>query len=205
MIGRLLTLYVVYLMAAMSPGPAVVYVMRSSVGSRGIGLRAAAGVATGTSLWVVVAAVGLSAILRSSPLLAGAIRGVGGVYLLYLAWRLGRSAATPAAGGASSFAPRSFGAAYWQGVGTNVTNPGTALFFTALLGLYDIPSMPFAAQLAAYVGIPILSFGWYGGLSLAFSDARLSRAYLSLRRPLDGALAALFVLLGVELIRSVAR
>jgi threonine/homoserine/homoserine lactone efflux protein len=51
----------------------------------------------------------------------------------------------------------------------------------------------------------MLSLSWYGGLSYAFSHARLSRAYLNLRRPLDGALAALFVFLGIKLLLSVGR
>lgn len=205
MIGRILTVYVVYLLAAMSPGPAVVYVMRASVGSRGIGRRAALGVATGTALWIGVAALGLSAVLKNSPRLMDAIRAAGGAYFLFLAWKLGRSAAAAESGGAPKFAPRTPWAAYTQGVATNVTNPGTALFFTGLLGLYDVPGMPRAAQLAVYGGIPLLSVGWYGGLAHAFSDARLSRSYLRLRRPLDGALAVLFVFLGIKLILSAGR
>jgi threonine efflux protein len=205
MIGRLLTVYAVYLLAAMSPGPAVVYVMRTSVGSRGTGLRAALGVATGTAVWVTVAALGLSAVLKDSPRLADAVRGAGGAYFLFLAWKLGRSAASAEAGAEPAFMPRSRWAAYAQGVATNVTNPGTALFFTGLLGLYGVQNMPLPGQLAVYGGIPMLSVGWYGGLSYAFSDARLSRSYLDLRRPLDGALAVLFVFLGIKLGLSVWR
>ncbi|MDE2511081.1 MAG: LysE family transporter [Elusimicrobia bacterium] len=203
MIARLLTVYVVYLLAAMSPGPAVVYVMRTAVGSRGYGVRAALGVATGTALWVGVAALGLASALKAHPSVMGGIRGVGGAYFLFLAWKLGRSAAAAQAGSSPAFLPRSACAAYTQGVATNVTNPGTALFFTALLGLYDVPGMPPPAQMAVYLGIPALSAAWYGGLSYAFSNARLSRAYLNLRRPFDGGLAALFVVLGIKLLLSV--
>ena len=202
MIARLLAVYVVYILAAMSPGPAVVYVMRTSVGSRGLGRRAALGVATGTTLWVGVAALGLTALLKESPRLSDAIRAAGGAYFLFLSWTLGRSAAAAQTGSAPKFLPRTPWAAFTQGVATNVTNPGTALFFTALLGLYDVQRMPLGGRLGVYCGIPVLSAGWYGGLSYAFSDARLSRAYLKLRRPLDGALAALFVVLGIKLILS---
>ena len=63
--------------------------------------------------------------------------------------------------------------------------------------------MPAAAQAAAYLGIPLLSLAWYGSLALVFSAPRLARAYLSLRRPLDAALALLFLFLGAELIAPV--
>ena len=205
MIARLLAVYTVYLLAAMSPGPAVAYVMRTSVGSRRMGLRAALGVSTATTLWVCVAALGLSTVFKESPRLMDAVRVAGGLYFLRLCWVLGRGAAAATAESAATFAPRSARAAYVQGVATNATNPGTALFFTGLLGLYDVQTMPAAAQLAVYLGIPVLSFGWYGGLSRAFSNERLSRAYLRLRRPLDGLLSVLFLVLGFKLILSVRR
>jgi len=86
------------------------------------------------------------------------------------------------------------------GRGRQWDKPRVRSFFTGLFGLYDTQNMPLAAQLAVYVGIPLLSVSWYAGLLLAFSNARLSRAYLNLRRPLDGALAGLFFFLGIKLI-----
>ncbi len=196
-----LTVYAVYLFAAMSPGPAVFFVMRTAVASRRLGLRGALGVATGTTLWVCVAAVGLTAALRASPLLSNAIRWVGAVYLAFLGVRLARAAATKDDGTpAVGFAPRDEKAAYAQGLATNATNPGTAIFFTALLGLYGVERMPRGAQAAVYCGIPVLSLCWYGTLALAFSHPGLAKRYLRLRRPLDGLLALLFFLLAGKLV-----
>lgn len=84
MLARLLTLYGVYLLAAMSPGPAVAFVMRTAVSSRALGRRAALGVSTGTALWVCVAALGLSAAVQGSPRLVSALRLTGGLYFLWL-------------------------------------------------------------------------------------------------------------------------
>lgn len=202
---RVLTVFAVYLAAAMSPGPAVFYVMRTAVASRRLGLRGALGVATGTTLWVAVAALGLSAALKASPLASGAVRAAGAAYLLFLGARLGRAAFGPGGGGAAEdFAPRRGRDAYAQGLATNATNPGTALFFTGLLGLYAVETMPRAAQAAVYAGIPLLSLCWYGTLALAFSDERLARRYLRLRRPLDAALAVMFLALGLKLALATA-
>ena len=98
--------------------------------------------------------------------------------------------------------PSTAWSAYAQGLATNTTNPKTVLFFTALMTFYDVPAMPAPARAAVYCGIPALSLSWYSTLSLAFSDARVSRAYLSLRRPLDGGLSVLFAVLGLKLIQS---
>jgi len=200
---RVLTIFAVYLLAAMSPGPAVFFVMRAAVASRRLGLRGALGVATGTTLWVGVAAFGLAAALKNAPAVSGAIRCAGGLYFLHVAWRLARGALSRAdAESAPRFAPRSAAAAYSQGLATNATNPGTALFFTGLLGLYRVELMPPAAQAAVYAGIPALSAGWYGALALAFSSERLARAYMRARRPLDAVLGLIFLALGVELLFS---
>jgi threonine/homoserine/homoserine lactone efflux protein len=199
-IPRLLAVYAVYLLAAMSPGPSVLFVMRTSVSSRSLGARAALGVATGTAGWVLVAALGLAALLKASPRAMDGIRVAGGLYFFKLCWGLARSAATAEAAAAPRFAPRSGRAAYARGVAVNATNPGSALFFTGLIGLYGVQEMPRAFQTAVYLGIPVLSATWYSLLSRAFSHARVSGAYLRLRRPLDGALAALFLVLGTELI-----
>jgi threonine/homoserine/homoserine lactone efflux protein len=177
--------------------------MRAAVGSRRRGLSGALGVATGTALWVCVAAFGLTAALKSSPAASAAVRGAGGLYLLSLAWKLARGARSSAAPEAPArFAAGSAAAAYAQGLATNATNPGTALFFTALLGLYRVEELPRAAQAAVYVGIPLLAAGWYGSLALAFSSARLSRAYRRLSRPLDAALAVVFFILAAKLLAS---
>lgn len=202
--SRVLAIYGVYLAAAVSPGPAVLFVMRTALGSGRFALPAALGVATGTALWVGVAALGLSAVLKGMPALIDAIRLAGGAYFLYLCAGLARSAASSAAAEtASGFSPPSARAAYARGVATNVTNPATALFFTGLFSLYDVGEMPLGARSAVYLGIPALSVCWYCGLSLLFSNERLSRAYLSLRRPLDGALCVLFLVLAAKLLLAV--
>lgn len=177
--------------------------MRTALGGR-FPIAAALGVATGTALWVCVAALGLSAVLKGTPALIDAIRLAGGLYFLYLCRGLARSAASPAPSqAAAAFSPSSARAAYARGVATNTTNPATALFFTGLFSLYDVGAMTAAARWAVYLGIPALSVCWYGGLSLLFSNERLSRGYLSLRRPLDGALCVLFLVLAAKLLLAV--
>ena len=202
-IARLLTVYAVYLLAAMAPGPAVFYVMRTAISSRRRGLRAAWGVATGTAIWVCVAAFGLSVALKNCPLTARAVRALGGAVFLHMCWRLGRVAASPAAPEeGTDFSPRSLWSAYSHGVAVNTTNPATAFFFAGLLGLYQVEQMPAWAQIAAYAGIVVLSVGWYSSVALVFSHPRLARAYLRLRRPPDAILAVLFLALAIELLRS---
>src|SRR5204863_947749 len=114
------------------PGPAVLYIVgRSLRHGRAAGFLSVLGICTGTLLHVVAAALGLTALLRASPIAFSAIRYAGAAYLVWLgvqALRSGeRSIATepvPHDGALQIFR---------QGVLVNVLNPKTALFFLAFL------------------------------------------------------------------------
>jgi len=64
------------------PGPAVLYVVGRSIGQgRGAGVVSALGIAVGTCVHVVAAAVGLSALLMSSPIAFGVVKYAGAAYV----------------------------------------------------------------------------------------------------------------------------
>jgi threonine/homoserine/homoserine lactone efflux protein len=64
------------------PGPAVLYVVGRSVGlGRGAGVVSALGIAVGTCVHVVAAAVGLSTLLMSSAIAFGVVKYAGAAYV----------------------------------------------------------------------------------------------------------------------------
>src|SRR5215212_10981371 len=70
------------------PGPAVLYIVAQSADQgRRAGLASAAGVATGGTVHVVAATVGLSSLLVSSATLFEAVKLAGAAYLVYLGVR----------------------------------------------------------------------------------------------------------------------
>ena len=121
------------------PSPAVLYIVgRSLRHGRAAGFLSVLGICTGTLLHVVAAALGLTALLRASPIAFSAIRYAGAAYLVWLgvqALRSGeRSIATepvPHDGALQIFR---------QGVLVNVLNPKTALFFLAFLPQFVNPA-----------------------------------------------------------------
>jgi hypothetical protein len=87
--------YSVFLLAIMSPGPNVLAVIGTSMSvGRNAGIALALGVAAGSFGWAFLAAVGLSALLASYAHALTAIKIAGGVYLLWLAYKAFRSAAS---------------------------------------------------------------------------------------------------------------
>ncbi|MFN3363854.1 MAG: LysE family translocator, partial [Allorhizobium sp.] len=87
--------YLVYLVAVLSPGPATMAIASASLGQgRRHGLTIASGIFCGSMTWAIAASLGLAAILSQYAQALILMRILGGLYLLYLAWRAFRSAAS---------------------------------------------------------------------------------------------------------------
>lgn len=75
-----------------TPGPDILFVASQTLsGGAAAGLRATAGVCLGYVLHSALVALGVAAIIATSPVLFAALRWLGAIYLIYLAIRLIRS------------------------------------------------------------------------------------------------------------------
>jgi threonine/homoserine/homoserine lactone efflux protein len=122
---------------AVVPGPAVAYIVTQSVDKgRRAGLFSALGVATGGTVHVAAATIGLSALIASSATAFTVVKLGGAAYLIVVGIRRILSHDEEAAVEA---APASTRQLYVQGVVVNVLNPKTALFFLAFLPQFVDP------------------------------------------------------------------
>ena len=121
-----------------TPGQDTFFILgRSLSGGRTAGIAAALGVSAGTVIHTIAAALGLSALLATSPFAFTAVKFAGAAYLLYIGVRALLTRAKDLPGGT----PRDDGegganrqwSAFRQGVLTNLLNPKVALFFLALM------------------------------------------------------------------------
>jgi threonine efflux protein len=78
----LLTVASLWLVAAVTPGPNSVLIMRVSVGQRRQALWAVAGIGAGTCIWGLSGFFGVHALFRAAPFLYWAFRICGGIYLI---------------------------------------------------------------------------------------------------------------------------
>lgn len=114
---------------ALTPGPNMVYcVSRTLCQGRMAGILSLGGVIIGFLFHLVMAAVGLTAVLMAVPLAFEAIKFAGAAYLLWMAWQAVRP------GGGSPFEPRALphdrpSALFRMGLITNVLNPKVAVFY----------------------------------------------------------------------------
>ncbi|HZI56359.1 MAG TPA: LysE family translocator [Verrucomicrobiae bacterium] len=118
-------------MLNIAPGPDMLYVIGRSVGQgRKAGIVSALGVFVGCWVHILAAAIGIAALLRSSPVAFNVVRYAGAAYLIYLGVRMIAQRANLSS---QQLRPESLVSIFRQGAITNVLNPKVAIFFLAFL------------------------------------------------------------------------
>ncbi len=199
-VHHLLMVYAVYILGTASPGPSNMTIMAVAMQyGRRPALTLAAGVMTGSLSWAALAATGLSAVLATYADALLAIKICGGLYLLYLAWKSGRSAWL-AKEKAAIKAPHA--SLYRRGLFMHLSNPKAVMSWLAVMSLGLQPNSPAFILPAILAGCAMLGTAIFGGYALLFSTAPMVRIYTKARRWIEGSLACLFSYAGLRLLLS---
>ncbi len=203
-LSPLLLVYLSYVIAVASPGPSNMAIMGVAMGQgRRAGLALATGVLTGSYIWALAAAAGLSALLTAWAGALVLLKIAGGLYLLWLAVKSARAAARPDPGPSTPAAPVPLGRLYRRGVLLHLTNPKAVLGWMAIMSLGLAPASGTPAQLPAILGgCALLGVVIFPGYALLFSTAPMVRGYRQARRWIEGLMAAVFGAAGLRLLLS---
>lgn len=176
MLTTLVTVWLLYVAAMISPGANVLLVSQLAASGNARSARfAGLGVAVGAGIWASCAVLGVNAVFNAFPGLRLLLQIAGGLYLLYLASRLWRSSGV-AGNGIEMVSSRA--AAFRLGLLTNVTNPKAALFFGSVFAT-SFPAQPSTVLQASAVAIVVVSaLCWYMLLAYLFSRESIRVAYL---------------------------
>lgn len=193
-----------------TPGQDTFFILgRSLSGGRQAGIAAALGVSAGTVVHTVLAALGLSALLATSPNAFMAVKLAGAAYLVYIGVRalLSKASGIPGEGGGENGrdAAHASRVAFRQGVLTNLLNPKVALFFLALLPQFIEAGSANKVGAFLALGLSFVTMGLVWCVMLAIAAASLRGLFL--RRPSMSALlnrvaGAVFIGLGIKLATS---
>jgi RhtB (resistance to homoserine/threonine) family protein len=186
----------------LTPGPDTVYILgRSIAQGREAGIVSALGICLGSIFHTCAAALGFSAILATSALAFGAIKLLGGAYLIFLGIKMfidrRKQLSLP-----SNFRRRTTAAAFRQGVLTNVLNPKVALFFLAFLPQFIEPTSSIKVLAFLMLGFTFVTTGTIWCLILAWFASAFSerlRTNETIAQWLNRTAGALFVFLGLRL------
>ena len=186
-----------------TPGQDTFFILgRSLAGGRSAGLAAALGISAGSVLHTFAAALGLSALLATSPYAFMAVKFAGAAYLIYIGVRALATRASGLPGDDTGAGNGGNWAAFRQGIVSNLLNPKVALFFLALMPQFidTASSRKVAAFLA--LGLSFVALGVVWCMVLAIAAAKLRGAFL--RRPsmanvLNKIAGFMFIALGLKL------
>ncbi len=145
-------------------------------------LFASVGITTGLFCWALASAVGLAALLRASTTAYTGLKLVGAAYLIWLGVQTWRQTFRPSSDGdeeAGDAMPSGHGAAYRQGLLSNLFNPKIAVFYTTFLPQFIAPGSPILASSLLLAGVHIV----LGLIWLTLYVMLVARAGDVLRRP----------------------
>ena len=197
--------YTTFFLAIVSPGPNVLAVLGTSMSvGRASGMALALGVAAGSLCWAMLSVLGLSAVLASYAAALKVVKIAGGLYLLWLAYKSFRSAASAHDIDATTLPGRPRGAWSYatRGFTIQMTNPKAALAWIAIMSLGLQENAPAWVAVSLVVGTATLSVIIHCLYAVAFSTRAMVRAYGKARRWIQGTLAACFAFAGIKLLTS---
>ena len=181
--------------AVLSPGPGIVAVSQAAVRlGRRDAMPYALGLALGASAWCLVALLGLTVLFEAVPLALTAFHIAGGLYLLWVAFKMWSHAAEPLP------EPGAAGQGLGAGLALNLANPKPGLFYGSVLLSIFPDARGFAPQAVIYSTALAVELAYYLGLAAILSAAPVRARYFGAKPWIDRAAALLIAALGLLLI-----
>jgi threonine efflux protein len=201
---QILPAYLAYLIAVVSPGPAIMAIVSTSMTrGRKAGMTISLGIFAGSLTWACAAALGLATLLQTYAMALEILKVLGGIYLLYLAYKAFRSFRStddlPITQSTKSVTTKSL---ILRGYGIHVTNPKAIFAWLAIITLGMPQGAPASVAALIIGGCMIMGFTTFMGYAVIFSTPRALKIYRGLRRWIEGAMAAFYGFAGFKLLTS---
>lgn len=195
-VAHLVAFNLALLAAWVSPGPALLYAIRSTLaGGRAVGIATGCGLAVGAAGWTLTALLGLDGLLRLFPSAFLALKFAGAAYLIWVAWQTWRGAAEPVAADAR---PR--GRAFRGGLLVNLANPKSVFFAAAVLVVIFPPDLGLGGKMLIVANHLIFEVLAYGAVAVLLARPAVSARYLRAKPALDRFAALVLGALGLRLL-----
>jgi threonine/homoserine/homoserine lactone efflux protein len=181
-----------------SPGPNFVLVSRTALAvSKQAGIGATLGIATGAATYACMAMFGLSVVIHQLPRLQDASRVAGGVFLMYIAYRIATDHASEDAAQQLLPSKKSLRYGYRLGLLTSLSNLKSIAFFVSVFASFDLLQSSLLTRVAIIGVCTGIEVVWYSLVTLLFSRGSLQNLYQRRQRVLDLILCCLLAALGL--------
>ncbi len=203
--NSVLTLIVIHFIATVSPGPEFMLISKEALTKgRRAGFVSLAGTLSGLGIHIFYSALGLAAVLASSPQALLAIQVLGGSYLIYLGIKGMR--AKPVMDEQGIAAKTETTHSYWQifraGFICDVLNPKAPVYYVTLFTLVLSPDMPIQHLMIYAACIMTIHFSWFTLVVVLLSTPAINRRFKQVSHWIDRVLGGAMVLIGVKVLAS---
>ncbi|MEO4043128.1 LysE family translocator [Hoeflea sp. CAU 1731] len=176
-----------------SIGPNILAIIGTSMErGRRHGMALASGVGTGSGIWAILTVTGLTALVSAYAEVVTILKVFGAAYLLWLAWKAFRSAATPDDKVAPTAARGSN--LYLRGLTIQMTNPKAALHWIAIVGIGLGADAPLWVGALLVVCATAMSLIGHLAYAITFSTQPVVVFYRRSRRWIEAGLGVFFSL-----------
>jgi threonine/homoserine/homoserine lactone efflux protein len=202
-----LSLFLVCLMGAVSPGPSLAVVMKNTLGGgRGVGLACSVAHGLGVGLYALLTVAGLAVVVTQSPSVFVTIQLLGAIYLIHLGVKALRSNAQNSPHlDAKAPLPRHITGfmGIREGFAITFLNPKLAVFMLALFSQFLDSTTTWPTK-----GLMVMTAGvtdalWYSAVALMVSHPRVLVQLERRALLVDRILGSVLVLLGLVVIGRV--
>lgn len=181
----------IFSLGFISIGPNILAIIGTSMErGRRHGMALALGVGTGSGIWATLTVAGLTALVAAYAEVVFLLKIFGAAYLLWLAYKAFRSAATP--DGKIAVTAARGGSLYLRGLTIQMTNPKAALHWIAIVGIGLGADAPLWVGIALIVSATAMSLLGHLAYAITFSTRPVVAFYQRARRWIDGALGLFF-------------
>ena len=203
MLAGILTAYAILIVGVLSPGPAVALLIGIATGQgRAAAMMTTLGIAFGSMTINLTTMAGVGLLLSQAAWAMNALRLVGALYLLYLAYGAFKRALRPPALNPAAAVRHSMRRYFIIGYLLQVTNPKAIAFWIpiAALGVVEGGGPGWIALFTA--GAFMISFCGHAAWSLTMSAAPVRNAYAKVRRWVESGLGVFFTFASWQLART---
>jgi len=199
----LLTLWLVYMGVALSPGVNFALIGQTATQhTRRDALLVAAGVVTASAVWMTAALFGIVALAERAGNVFNVVRIAAGVYLVVLGVQKIRQRNSVPVTHAASRKSQALWRHYAIGFATGMGNPKAILFFGTLFATAFPTDAATPIRVVGAALILVSSVAIHAGLASILSVDSVRRGYLRARRVVDPIFGVMFIGFGIRLIRT---
>jgi threonine/homoserine/homoserine lactone efflux protein len=197
----LLAIAFIFMLGTMSPGPSFILVAKTAVSkpfSEGIGVSI--GLAFGAVFFTLLAIFGLYALFETVPFLYGIFKFFGGIYLLYLSYKIWKhSSESIIIDIKLEKKSKGFLKAVLFGFLTQISNPKTAIIIGSIFAALLPQELPAYSEILLCIIAFFIDGTWYSLVVILLSTKKSQKIYLQFKKYIDRVAGTLLAVLGIKL------